>query len=69
MIETGEVTLVAVVVTLVAAVEQRAGNGSRGHKREAGHPMTVSEQPSGYAGQGSLRTGTLCRRKTVAQSA
>lgn len=43
MIETGEVTLVAVVVTLVAAVEQRVGDGSRVHKREAGHPMTVSE--------------------------
>lgn len=63
------VTLVTAVVTLVAAVEQGAGDGSRGHKREAGHPMTVLEQPSGYAGRGSLRTGTLCRRKTVVLSA
>lgn len=54
---------------MVAVVEQGVGDDSRGHKREAGHPMTVSEQPSGYAGQGSLRTGTLCRRKMVVLSA
>lgn len=68
-LEAAVVTLVVIVVTLEAAVEQGAGDGSREHKREAGHPMTVLEQPSGYAGRGSLRTGTLCRRKTVLLSA
>lgn len=40
------------------AVDQGFGDGSRGHRRDPEHPMTVLER-------GSLRKSTLCRRKTV----
>lgn len=43
------------------AVDQGFGDGSRGHRRDPEHPMTVLEH-------GSLRKSTLCRRKTVVLS-